>query len=59
MRHQQIKCEIKYRLVCLLVNKMLKDKNITKAELISFKKKLIKKYKRIISVLEEFDEKDN
>ena len=42
-----------------IINQMLKDKFITKDELISFKKKLIKKYKPIISVLEEIDEKDN
>ena len=57
MRHKQIEGEIKYRFACL--NQMLKDKFITKDELISFKKKLIKKYKPIISVLEEIDEKDN
>lgn len=59
MRHKQIEGEIKYRFECLLLNQMLKDKFITKDELISFKKKLIKKYKPIISVLEEIDEKDN
>lgn len=59
MRHRQIEGEIKYRLACLLLNQMLEDKIITKDDLISFKKKLIKKYKPIISVLEEIDEKDN
>ena len=59
MRHKQIEGGIKYRFACLLLNQMLKDKFITKDELISFKKKLIKKYKPIISVLEEIDEKDN
>ena len=59
MRHKQIEGEIKYRFACLLLNQMLKDKFIiTKDELISFKKKLIK-YKPVISVLEEIDEKDN
>lgn len=38
---------------------MHKDKFITKDELISFKRKLIKKYNPIISVLEKNDEKDN
>jgi hypothetical protein len=38
---------------------MLEDKIITKDELIIFKKNLIKKYKPIISELEEIDEKDN
>ena len=51
MCHKQIEGEIKYRFACLLLNQMLKDKFITKDELISFKKKLIKKYKPIISVL--------
>ncbi len=59
MRHKQIEGEIKYRFACLLLNQMLEDKIITKGDLISFKKKLIKKYKPIISVLEEIDEKDN
>ena len=59
MRHKQIEGEIKYRFECLLLNKMLIDNIITKDEIISFKKKLIKKYKPIISVLEEIDEKDN
>ena len=59
MCHKQIEGEIKYRFACLLLNQMLEDKFITKDELISFKKKLIKKYKPIISVLEEIDEKDN
>lgn len=59
MRHKQIEGEIKYRFECLLLNQMLIDKIITKDELILFKKKLIKKYKPIISVLEEIDEKDN
>ena len=59
MRHKQIEGEIKYRFECLLLNQMLIDKIITKDELISFKKELIKKYKPIISVLEEIDEKDN
>jgi hypothetical protein len=59
MRHKQIEGEIKYRFVCLLLNQMFEDKIIAKDELISFKKKLIKKYKPIISVLEEIDEKDN
>lgn len=59
MLHKQIEGEIKYRFACLLLNKLLEDKYITKDELISFKKKLIKKYKPIISVLEEIDEKDN
>jgi hypothetical protein len=59
MRQKQIEGEIKYRFACLLLNQMLEDKIITKDELISFKKKLIKKYKPIISVLEEIDEKDN
>ena len=59
MRHKQIEGEIKYRFACLLLNQMLEDNFITKDELISFKKKLIKKYKPIISVLEEIDEKDN
>ena len=48
-----------YNQALYYVNQMLKDKFITKDELISFKKKLIKKYKPIISVLEEIDEKDN
>lgn len=59
MFHKQIESEIKYRFTCLLLNKLLEDKFITKDELISFKKKLIKKYKPIISVLEEINEKDN
>ena len=59
MRHKQIEGEIKYRFACLLLNQMLEDKIITKNDLISFKKKLIRKYKPIISVLEEIDEKDN
>ena len=59
MRHKLIEGEIKYRFACLLLNQMLIDKIITKDELILFKKKLIKKYKPIISVLEEIDEKDN
>ena len=59
MRHKQIEGEIKYRFECLLLNQMLIDKIITKDELILFKKKIIKKYKPIISVLEEIDEKDN
>jgi len=59
MRHKRGEGEIEYRFACLLLNQMLKDKFITKVELISFKKKLIKKYKSIISVLEEIDEKDN
>lgn len=59
MRQKQIEGEIKYRFACLLLNQMLEDKIITKDEHISFKKKLIKKYKPIISVLEEIDEKDN
>ena len=52
MLHKQIEGEIKYRFACLLLYKLLEDKFITKDELISFKKKLIKKYKSIISVLE-------
>lgn len=59
MNHKQIEGEIKYRFACLLLNQMLEDKIITKDELILFKKKLIKKYNPIISVLEEIDEKDN
>lgn len=59
MRHKQIEGEIKYRFACFLLNQMFEDKFITKDELILFKKKLIKKYKPIISVLEEIDEKDN
>lgn len=59
MLHKQIEGEIKYRFACLLLNQMYKDKFITKDELISFKRKLIKKYNHIISVLEENDEKDN
>ena len=59
MRHKQIEGEIKYRFACLLLNKLFEDRIITKDDLISFKKKLIKKYKPIISVLEEIDEKDN
>lgn len=59
MCHKQIEGEIKYRFACLLLNQMLEDKIITKNDLISFKKKLIRKYKPIISVLEEIDEKDN
>lgn len=59
MLHKQIEGEIKYRFPCLLLNKLLEDKFITKDELISFKKKLIKKYKPTISVFEEIDEKDN
>lgn len=42
MRHKQIEGEIKYRFACLLLNQILEDKIITKDELISFKKKLIK-----------------
>ena len=57
MCHKQIEGKIKYRFACLLLNKLLEDKFITKDELISFKKKLIKKYKPIISVLEEIDKK--
>lgn len=52
MIHKQIEGEIKYIFACLLLNKLLEDKFIAKAELISFKKKLIKKNKPIISVLE-------
>ena len=59
MRHKQIEGEIKYRFACFLLNKLFEDRIITKDDLISFKKKLIKKYKPIISVLEEIDEKDN
>lgn len=59
MRHKQIEGKIKYRFACLLLNQMLKDKFIIKDELILFKKKLIKKYKPIICVLEKIDEKDN
>ncbi|MDI3349742.1 SHOCT domain-containing protein [Mycoplasmopsis arginini] len=43
MHHKQIEGEIKYRFACLLLNQMLKDKFITKDELILFKKKIIKK----------------
>lgn len=42
MRHKQIEGEIKYRFACLLLNQILEDKIITKDELISIKKKLIK-----------------
>ena len=59
MLHKQIEGEIKYRFACLLLNQMHKDKFIAKDELISFKRKLIKKYNPIISVLEEIDEKNN
>ena len=59
MLHKQIEGEIKCRFACILLNQMHKDKFITKDELISFKRKLIKKYNPIISVLEENDEKDN
>lgn len=59
MRNKQIEGEIKYRFTSLLLDKLLEDEIITKAEWASFKKKLIKLYKPIISVLEEIDEKDN
>ena len=59
MSHKQIEGEIKYRFPSLLLNQMLEDKIISKDEQLLFKKKLIKKYNPIISVLEEVDEKDN
>ena len=58
MNQNQIVGEIKYRFASLL-NQLLEDNIITKDEWTSFKKKLIKKYNPIISVLEEIDEKDN
>ena len=59
MSHKQIEGEIKYRFASLLLDQMLKNKIIAKDEWVLFKKKLIKKYNPIISVLEEINEKDN
>lgn len=59
MNQNQIVGEIKYRFASLLLNQLLKDNIITKDEWATFRKKLIKKYNPIISVLEEIDEKDN
>lgn len=59
MSHKQIEGEIKYRFACLLLNQLLEDKIISINDLMLFKKKLIKKYNPIISVLEKIDEKDN
>ncbi len=59
MSHKQIEGEIKYMFSCLLLDCMLEDKIITKDEFILFKKKHIKKYNPIISILEKINEKDN
>ena len=59
MNQNQIIGEIKYRFASLLLDQLLEDKIITKDEWFTFKKKLIKKYNPIISVLEDIDEKDN
>jgi len=59
MNQNQIVGEITYRFAYLLLDQLLEDNIITKDEWTSFKKKLIKKYNPIISVLEEIDEKDN
>ena len=59
MNQNQIVGEIKYRFASLLLDQLLEDNIITRDELVTFKKKLIKKYNPIISVLEEIDEKDN
>lgn len=59
MNQNQIVGEIKYRFASLLLDQLLEDNIITKEEWASFKKKLIKKYNPIISVLEEIDEKNN
>ena len=59
MNQNQIVGEIKYRFASLLLDQLLEDNIIIRDEWVTFKKKLIKKYNPIISVLEEIDEKDN
>lgn len=58
MNQNQIICEIKYRFASLLLDQLLEYNIITRDEWATFKKKLIKKYNSIISVL-DIDEKDN
>ena len=44
--------EIKYRLAVLLLNDLLAKRKISEAELRTYKKKLIRKYKPLIGCLE-------
>ena len=55
MTEKQAINETKYRIASLILNSLLQDKKITKEEWVKLKKKLKRKYKPIISCLEDLD----